>query len=517
MTPRSDLEIKGNFLVHPFSDLLAETAAAALSGSLRLENERRKAVFYFKAGRVVFAVSNARSARLFDILLRRKKIGEEDLKRIPDYDNDIKLASFLQEKHFLNEPDRQRLFSEQIEGILIDALSWRSGEWTFSSLARIRDGLEFDVNVTGLLVDFARSLPDEGILGRFRSVDEKMERSGVSSKHLALTPSDAFILSRLEAGQLMLSELIDVSGMSQVAVLRSAYTLWLAGLIVRQSRRPAFPADAVASMRGARLALKREAKLPGVPARPAGGRAAKKPAEHAEVPSKEPELTISLEDYLKRVESAVTYYDILGVQPKADIDELKRAYFALARQFHPDRYHAEGGETLKRIQNAFTELAQAHETLKNVESREVYDYRMRKELAEREKAEQSGMTGHRSVQFAQAADAFEQGFTLLMDGNTEAAVPFLARAAHYSPKNPRYRAYYGKALSADESRRHRAESEMQEAVRMDPSNATYRLLLAEFFVDNNLKKRAEGELKRLLSVHPKNSEALNMLEALRKP
>jgi DnaJ-class molecular chaperone len=204
----------------------------------------------------------------------------------------------------------------------------------------------------------------------------------------------------------------------------------------------------------------------------------------------------------------------LGVDSNAEIDELKRAYFHLARNFHPDRYHAEGGEMLRRIQQAFTELAQAHETLKNEASREMYNYRMRKELVEREKQRETGV--ERDVKLEQAEEHFERGFSLLMDGDLERALPFLARAVHFAPKVARYHAYYGKALSSDDKQRHKAESEMQVALRIEPNNATFRILLAEFFIQNNLLKRAEGELNRLLAIFPGHREAVDLLVSIKK-
>nr|MBP9664082.1 tetratricopeptide repeat protein [Pyrinomonadaceae bacterium] len=183
--------------------------------------------------------------------------------------------------------------------------------------------------------------------------------------------------------------------------------------------------------------------------------------------------------------------------------------------FHPDRFHAVGGETFRRVQDAFTELAQAHETLKSVESREMYDYRMRKEIAAREKSGADGTIGNASLQIEQAAESFQAGFNLLMDGNHENALPLLARAAHYAPKNAKYHAYYGKALAEDQKQRHKAEAEMQAALRLDPDNSTFRLMLAEFFIKMNLVKRAEGELKRLLAKFPSNREATQMLESLK--
>ena len=61
---------------------MAEIGQARLSGSLRLSDKDKKSILYFKSGKVVFAVSNARSARLFDILLRRNKLTKEDLGQI---------------------------------------------------------------------------------------------------------------------------------------------------------------------------------------------------------------------------------------------------------------------------------------------------------------------------------------------------------------------------------------------------------------------------------------------------
>ncbi|MBP7475322.1 MAG: tetratricopeptide repeat protein, partial [Pyrinomonadaceae bacterium] len=101
------------------------------------------------------------------------------------------------------------------------------------------------------------------------------------------------------------------------------------------------------------------------------------------------------------------------------------------------------------------------------------------------------------------------------DQNSEGATPFLARAAHFAPKNARYRAYYGKALSSDDKQRHKAEAEMQAAVKIDPDNPTYRLILAEFFIQVNLMKRAEGELNRLLAIYPSNREARALLDSIR--
>lgn len=491
---------------------MAEIAQARLNGSLRLADKDKKTILYFKSGRVVFAVSNARSARLFDILLRRNKLTKEDLGQIPDFANDLQFAAFLEEKRFLTKAECDRLFAEQIERIIVDILAWPAGEWTFSSLTRIRDGLSFEVETTRLLLDYGRCMPVEAMLGRFRSLDENFSRSGLPELSLALKPEEAFVLSRSSEGELSAAGLVSMAAMSEATALHLIYTLWLGGLLIRNNWQAAFSTETARAMRSAKLELKKEATLR-VVASPAP--VENIPEKNPELPEKETEVVITLDEYLERVENAETHYDILGVDANADVDQLKQAYFGMAKMFHPDKYHSIGGPILARVQNAFTKLAQAHETLKTPESRDVYDYRMRKEIADREKRRAGGNVGSADLQVEQAAENFERGFSLLMDDEFEAALPFLARAAHFAPKNARYRAYYGKALSIDSNQRHKAEAEMQAALKLDPNNPTFRILLAEFFIQHNLMKRAEGELNRLLVVFPSNREARDLLAKMK--
>jgi curved DNA-binding protein CbpA len=513
MTPRPELEIRGNFLTHPFAELLTECARARLNGSLRVTERDKKCIFYFKNGNLVFAVSNARSSRLFDVLLRRGKLSKEDIAKIPNFSNDFELAAFLQDKKLLSQAECDRLFIDQIEEIVVEALTWPSSDWIFSPLARVRDGLAFPINTTSLLVEYGRCLSTENMLGRFRSLDEGFSRSGVQEINVGLSPDEAFVLSRADDGILTAASLVSVSAMSESSALHAIYTLWLGGLLDRKDWQPAFSPEHIAVMKNARLEIKSEAKIPGVLISEKEETPVKPTAATPAMP--EAEKVLTTEEYLQRVESAETFYDVLGVDSKADTDTIKRAYFGLARIFHPDRFHAEGGITFQRIQQAFTELAQANETLKNSETREIYDYRMRKELADRDKRRATGDSGQDAIRKQQAADNFERGFDLLMNEEFEDAIQFFARAVHLAPQNARYHAYYGKALSSDPSQRYKAESEMQSAIKLDPDNPTWRILLSEFFIQFNLLKRAEGELNRLLAVFPSNQEARELLRSLK--
>jgi len=214
-----------------------------------------------------------------------------------------------------------------------------------------------------------------------------------------------------------------------------------------------------------------------------------------------------------RIETAEDYYTILGVFPSAKIPAIRKAYFRLAKQLHPDLYHNEEPEVLRRVERAFTELAQAHETLKSPDGRQAYDVRMRQAEKDKQRGDNSGGEAS-SRQEDQAAKDFDRGFALQLRGEYEEALPYLARAVYYVPNNARYHAFYGKVLSADEAQRHKAEKEISAAINLEPQNETFRVMLAEFLIRFKLLKRAEGELNRLLAMSPNNREARALLDSL---
>jgi curved DNA-binding protein len=62
------------------------------------------------------------------------------------------------------------------------------------------------------------------------------------------------------------------------------------------------------------------------------------------------------------------YYKVLGVTPKATDEEIKKAFRALARKYHPDV-----AKDKKSAEEKFKELNEANEVLSNPASREKYD------------------------------------------------------------------------------------------------------------------------------------------------
>ncbi|KAL7752249.1 hypothetical protein RI367_002294 [Sorochytrium milnesiophthora] len=65
------------------------------------------------------------------------------------------------------------------------------------------------------------------------------------------------------------------------------------------------------------------------------------------------------------------YYKVLGIKRTATKSEIKKAYRALAKQFHPDKY--QGELTHEQVQSKFSQITEAYEVLSNDETRAKFD------------------------------------------------------------------------------------------------------------------------------------------------
>jgi len=67
----------------------------------------------------------------------------------------------------------------------------------------------------------------------------------------------------------------------------------------------------------------------------------------------------------------VDYYEVLGVSPQADRNEIRQAYRKVAQEYHPDA-QAES-ESEEAAQKVFQELTIAYQTLSDPNQRKEYD------------------------------------------------------------------------------------------------------------------------------------------------
>ncbi|MBA3440051.1 MAG: DnaJ domain-containing protein [Pyrinomonadaceae bacterium] len=520
--------MKGTLREHPLAELIYEIRTATLSGALHLTHERVKAVIRFDHGEIALAGTNLRAHRFGECLRRWNVLPEDKLAvTLREGISDQELGAMLVRINALSSEELEELRARQATDVICPLLLWTDGEWTYEARARMAQDGRVMVALPPLLIESARRLPPEFVAARFTNDAVKLLPVGEAPAGVDLLPSEGFVLSRLDAS-INIGDLVLVSGLPLAEAQRAIYALVLGGFV---------QGDGVQCEIWPR-ALSTESLAQGEPSGSVSGEqhrgAGTQPTSKDQDGSSDDQQA-DLDQLFARARSA-NLYEVLGVNVSASSNEIKLAYYALAKRFHPDRFHRSADVQMRSIESAFAQITQAYERLKDETQRAAYDAKLNKEAPTSaasfpSKHFDSGAAKPSNSDVAKAAadvthagatsistkaeESFRQGLTILKQGNHQQAATHLSAAVQIDPKQPRYRATYGQALAHDARTRRQAEAEFLAAIALDPRNASYRVMLAELYLSIGLQRRAEGELERALAVDPHHATAHRLLNNLR--
>ncbi|MEO8433732.1 MAG: DUF4388 domain-containing protein [Pyrinomonadaceae bacterium] len=505
--------MNGHLSEHPLAELIQEIANASLTGALRLERERVKVVVYFEEGKLVYATSNLRAHRLFEVIKRSGLLTEAQLNVIGGQ-NDAELAAALLGQGILQPSALGKLRIQQVSDVLRPALLWIDGQWSYDPRVRLAEGMRIEFEPKPLLMEGARRLPREFIGARFRGADDAFSPLNVAYNGTTLLPAEASLLSRIPE-PLSISQLKVLTSPKPTEALCIAYTLALGGFLQRSN----WPTPLATYYKTAPVKTTSTIKV--ATTSPA------KPVEDKEKAARANEER-QVSAMLSRLSQAENHYEVLDVGREATSAEIKRAYHGVARSFHPDKFHKSvSREKHAEVEAAFARFAQAYETLGNPSLRSAYDVKLGGGQAAVSSAQSSsgartpvattqpeGHSGPRDPSYAETR--FQQGLAALKQENFMLAVRCFAEAANLAPDEAKYRGYYGTALASQPQARRQAEAELMVAVALDPANASYHVMLARLYRDLGFSRRAQTELERALALEPGNEATQQLLSTLKK-
>jgi curved DNA-binding protein CbpA len=203
------------------------------------------------------------------------------------------------------------------------------------------------------------------------------------------------------------------------------------------------------------------------------------------------------------------FYTLLGISVRADIGDIKSAYYKLARKFHPDRFYGLEDPTVKeKVDIIFSAINVAYETLKNSKSRQQYDnstFEEKRMATSTVIPDASGpiKTDSRIV----AEEYYKQAQRAYSTRNFHEAVQFLRSATQICPDSAKYWRQLGVALSKKDEWRKEAEDSFIRAVELEPLNAENHLYLAFLYKNSGLKLRARKSFMNVLDADPMNEVA----------
>jgi len=196
------------------------------------------------------------------------------------------------------------------------------------------------------------------------------------------------------------------------------------------------------------------------------------------------------------------HYSILEVSRKATEDEIRHAYYKLARRYHPDKVHKPHlHDMLPRLEDMFAVITEAYNTLTDTTARADYDRLMVEKEA-----------GHRTPdlreQQATARDLFVRGRKQLDGRQVFEALRYFEAAVKADPTRAEYFHHLGACQARNPRWRKRAEESLLKAIKMNPGSVESYRELARMYKRGGLNDRASSMYRKVLEWDPENKEAL---------
>ena len=137
----------------------------------------------------------------------------------------------------------------------------------------------------------------------------------------------------------------------------------------------------------------------------------------------------------------LNYYQLLHLEPDAKPSDIKRAYHATSRTFHPDSNRFQEPEVRKAIDEIAKRVSEAYSILRNPRRRKAYDLQVeanagvRMQLAEAEATGTRKQTEAREGRTPQGRQYFNLASASLRQNDFAGAVRNLQTAVTFEPDN----------------------------------------------------------------------------------
>ncbi len=248
------------------------------------------------------------------------------------------------------------------------------------------------------------------------------------------------------------------------------------------------------------------------PSMPAAPRSVAPPEAPVPLPLPDDPEAQRLVEELNRVYADLarqSYYDVLGVDAKASADDVRNAYFEVAKRWHSDRLRAAnlGDEAVRRAEEIFRYAGEAQKVLTDAEQRKSYDFVLDRKA--------QGLPTDVAV-ILEAEGAFRKAQTLVRRGQAAAAEPILRRVVEKNPGEAEFWAFLGFAVYSARGKAglDEARKAIQKAIDMNGRLDAAHEFLGKIARIEGQTKDALRHFKKALELNPKNVDAARELRLI---
>ena len=192
------------------------------------------------------------------------------------------------------------------------------------------------------------------------------------------------------------------------------------------------------------------------------------------------------------------HYSILGISRNATPEQVKAAFRRLAKQKHPDILPP----TVDRetANEAFASIVVAYKTLRDTDSRRVYDHKL-----------VNGLISKDDVKKNHARATFKLGMDCYKDQYYRRSYRYFQACCRLDPENPYYWSYLGLAAVSSGRPLEEAVAWGEKAIELHPSSPQYHINLGLIYQKVQKKSEAKKAFKAALKLDPYNSLARKFL------
>lgn len=424
---------------------------------------------FFQNGELVHARSNRTQELLGYILFNLGKISGRDYARLNEFIEPKKnIGQVMIENGLITQEDLSNGLAYQMREIAMNIFPLFDGKFNFQEKDPLSmDDVEISIGILDIIEDGIRRIPH---IPELKSIFEKK----------VLILKDKKLLNRLTADEkevfLAVEEANSIESVRLSSIFKSdeywkhLYQLYCLGLIDLQPEAP------------------------------------------VEGKEKEPEPVDAgkedkrIKDVLKLSEqlAVLNYYEILKVPRDTSPPEIKKAYFKMARDYHPDIFGRDLPEDVKKkIDNVFDFINKGYQILSHEAHREEYD----KSLS------LPKVTTKKEV-IKNAEVKFRKGKTLFDQTRYKEAMVLLEEAVRMDPNNSSYFLLLALIQTKLKIYREQAVKNFKTAIEMSPWTVDGYLGLGILYKIEGMSVLAAKQFRKALEIDEDNKAALKELSKI---
>jgi curved DNA-binding protein CbpA len=470
------MSISGLLKYYPLSDILLDLQRSDATGTLEIRSDPACKQIFLKNGIMVFAASNSEEDRIEEILLRNGKITNDQYYQLANIAGKTRKlqGKTLVEMGFLEPRDLFISVKHQCEEIVLSLFPWEDGRVAFIEGPLPSEIPTFKLNAANLIFHGIKRINKPEY---FQSVSPPLDTIVYYSEEpinlfqdIHFSENDQYVFSLVDS-KITVGEMFSISSLGEFPTMKIISALLSTRMIVPIGKGFIPDKNIVKIIREPRKGI-------------------------------DSAFIERVQDIFKRLES-MDYYTILGIDRRASQNEVKKAFYKCAKEFHPDRHFGVSSEAIKVKLNAiFAFINDAHRILSDPAERAGYDGNL------------SGSASKPEIDKVETARVrFQEGKASLRKGLYEDAAMLFGQAVYFDGSAAEYHFCLGTTYAKLHKLRD-AEKAINDALEIDPRNAEYVAELGQIYLLLGFRSRAKSTFEKAIKLDPSNRKANECLKSV---